>query len=248
MKVLILEDDLVDQMALSRSFNKKIPAAKITICNNISAALELLNNENFDWIISDFNLPDGTIQDILPFARKNKMICVSGELDNEKLKEFKIAGLFKYLIKDQHLNYLEAIINDIQNHDSNIIPDLNEINTNKIERSLKKHFENDIQTKREILEIFTSRTLEKDLPDLLSAINIKDEQKVKYLAHKIQSSFRLFNASEVLIMLLQLEDDIQMRPIPWEKMKFMSKDLEIERDCYSKRAHQILNKLNQHAG
>jgi len=65
--ILLIEDDLVDQMAFRRMMKKKHPDLPYEIANSIEQARACLQQANFTCIIIDFQLGDGTALDLLPF-------------------------------------------------------------------------------------------------------------------------------------------------------------------------------------
>jgi len=244
--ILILEDDLIDQMALMRHFNKKIPDAKITVCNNIEIANKHLASNLFDWVISDYNLPDGTILDILCFSKRIKMICVSGELEADKIDELKTGGLHKYLLKDQHLIYLTKIQDEIENSFASInSKDIVQEDTDDLMSNLRKHFDDDEAAKIEVLEIFLNQVVESDIPLLVKSVIFKDGKKLKYFAHKIQSSFKLFKASEAIELLSQMEDLAETSPISWDRAHELKLALLVHFTNYKLKAIALLDRLKE---
>ena len=68
-KILLIEDDKLDQMAFRRFVtNENIPY-DFVINSSILQAKETLKNEKFDVIVTDYSLGDGTALDILDFIK-----------------------------------------------------------------------------------------------------------------------------------------------------------------------------------
>jgi PAS domain S-box-containing protein len=109
--VLLIEDDLVDQMAFIRQMREQSEHYKIEVAGSISAARVLLEKIPVDIIISDFYLGDGTPLDILHdiIARKIPIIVVTSVEDHDAATYAKKCGIDDFLVKDQNYNYLKAL-------------------------------------------------------------------------------------------------------------------------------------------
>ncbi len=216
--VLILEDDIVDQMALTRMMAKNFPLCQVEICHNLAETLHSLKNKSYKWIISDFNLPDGTLVEILPFIGSANLICVSGELETEEINSLKKNGLYNFFIKDQQLEYLDKIKNEMSNYDEKIkikSPEPIGKSTNKVYQSLTRHFDNDNSIKKEIIEIFLNDIYPIQIQNLLKAVNSKDKKSTHFLSHKTQSSFRVLGAKDILATLNKWEIESSKDEIDW---------------------------------
>jgi PAS domain S-box-containing protein len=74
-----------------------------------------LVSENFDVIISDHSLGDGTALDVLDSAKNTPVIVVTGAGDEETAVKIWKAGAYDYLVKDINQNYLKAIPITVEN-------------------------------------------------------------------------------------------------------------------------------------
>ena len=81
---------------------------------DIAGAMELFSQENFDVLVSDMGLPDGSGLDLLPGLRNNPPkfggIIVSGYGTDEDLERSRAVGYREHLIKPVDVNQLEAAI------------------------------------------------------------------------------------------------------------------------------------------
>lgn len=75
MKVLYIEDDLIDQMAVRRLADKC--SCELLFVNSVKEAKVVLQAEKFDLIITDFNLGDGTAEDVLKLVTKQKIVLIT---------------------------------------------------------------------------------------------------------------------------------------------------------------------------
>ena len=109
--VLLIEDDLVDQMAFSRSMREQPESYQVEIAGSIADARTLLEKKPIDIIISDFYLGDGTPLDILPeiLGRGIPVIVVTSVEDHDAATHAIKSGVDDFLVKDQNYNYLKVL-------------------------------------------------------------------------------------------------------------------------------------------
>ena len=115
LKVLFIEDDKLDQMAFRRFVaDEKLPY-DYTIAGSLSEAQGLLGSQEFDVIISDYFLGDGTGLDILNSTEGIPVILVTGAADEKVAIEAWKAGAYDYLTKDLDHEYLKILPKTIRN-------------------------------------------------------------------------------------------------------------------------------------
>src|SRR5210317_1004282 len=105
-KILFIEDDKLDQMAFERFIKiEKLPY-DFTAASSVSQAQSILAREDFDIIVSDYSLGDGTALNILDLTKDIPVIIVTGEGDEEVATQAWRRGAYDYLTKDIERNYL----------------------------------------------------------------------------------------------------------------------------------------------
>jgi len=114
-KILLVEDNELDQMAFKRCVDDNAIPYDCTIAGSVSEARDALNRDRFDIIIADHSLGDGTAFDILDLAKDTPIIVVTGAGDEETAVKVWKAGAYDYLIKDLDQNYLKAIPITVEN-------------------------------------------------------------------------------------------------------------------------------------
>jgi PAS domain S-box-containing protein len=114
-KVLLIEDDELDQMAFKRFVEEEKLLYDYTIANSVSEAQRILGSEQFDIIVSDYSLGDGTALDILNSVKNTPIVLTTGVGDEEVAIKAWRAGAYDYLPKDIDLNYLKAVPKAIEN-------------------------------------------------------------------------------------------------------------------------------------
>jgi len=114
-KILLIEDDKLDQMAFKRLVEDENLPYDCTIAGSVSEAKSILASERFDVAIVDYMLGDGTAFDILDSARDIPTIFVTGTGSEEIAVKARRAGAYDYLIKDVKRNYLKAVPITVEN-------------------------------------------------------------------------------------------------------------------------------------
>lgn len=70
MRILHIEDDLSLQKLVSRGLARKFTAEVVTV-DSPDTAIEALQTGNFDIVVSDYNIKDGTGGQVLEWVRAN---------------------------------------------------------------------------------------------------------------------------------------------------------------------------------
>ncbi len=114
-KILLIEDDKLDQAAFKRLVEEQELPYDYTIAGSASEARKILGSERFDVVIADCFLGDGTAFDVLHLVKDTPVIVVTGTGNEEiAIKAWK-NGAYDYLIKDIERNYLKAFPITVEN-------------------------------------------------------------------------------------------------------------------------------------
>ncbi len=108
-KILLIEDNRVDQIAFRRLIQEKIFKYEYVIAGSLSDARKVLGSDRFDIIISDYMLGDGTAFDVFEIVDDIPVIVVTGEGDEGIAVKAMKAGAYDYIIKDSEQNYLKVL-------------------------------------------------------------------------------------------------------------------------------------------
>jgi PAS domain S-box-containing protein len=114
-KILFVEDDKLDQKAFERLVKDEKLPYDYTIAGSASEAKSILGSEQFDVVISDYALGDGTAFDVLDVVKNTPTIIVTGTGNEEVAVKTWRAGAYDYLIKDLDRNYLKALPVTVEN-------------------------------------------------------------------------------------------------------------------------------------
>ena len=108
-RLLLVEDDKVDQMAFERFVKRENLPYDYAIAGSVAAAEEVLKSTGFDIIISDYMLGDGTSFELFDLYKNVPVIITTGSGDEGVAVEAMKLGACDYLIKDPEGNYLQTL-------------------------------------------------------------------------------------------------------------------------------------------
>ncbi len=114
-KILMVEDDEIDQMAYKRMVDTEKLPYESTIAGSVAEARSILIAQQFDVLITDYNLPDGTGLDVLNLIKDTPVIFVTGAGNQEIAVKAMKGGACDYLMKDPQRNYLKVLPQTVQN-------------------------------------------------------------------------------------------------------------------------------------
>jgi signal transduction histidine kinase/FixJ family two-component response regulator len=131
-RLLMIEDDLVDRMAFERMVKAEGLPYEYTCVSSVGAGREALQSNKYDVVISDFRLGDGTAFDLIDeVASDVPLILVTGAGGEEVAVKAMKAGASDYLMKDVGGSYLKTLP----------ITVANTIKAKATERELKRYHE-----------------------------------------------------------------------------------------------------------
>jgi len=114
-RLLLIEDDKVDQFAFKRLVEEQGLPYSCSVAGSVSETREILSEEQFDIVISDYSLGDGTVFDAVDFKKHAPVIIVTG-VGNEDIAATAMKnGAYDYLTKDLERNYLKVLPLIIEN-------------------------------------------------------------------------------------------------------------------------------------
>jgi signal transduction histidine kinase/FixJ family two-component response regulator len=108
-RVLLVEDDQVDQMAFKRLVKSENLAYDYTIAGTVAEAKKILETAKFDLVITDYHLDDGDAFDLFNSIIDTPVIFATGLGDEAIAVKAMKAGVSDYMIKDLERNYLVTL-------------------------------------------------------------------------------------------------------------------------------------------
>ena len=108
-KILLVEDDQVDQMGFKRLVKSENLSYLYTIADSVLEARDILSRRQFDIVVSDYLLGDGTAFDIFDAAGDTPFVLITGSGNELVAVQAMKKGVYDYLIKDPNQNYLQIL-------------------------------------------------------------------------------------------------------------------------------------------
>ena len=110
LKILLVENDKLDQSAFTRLVSKDNLPYDYMIADSVSVATSVLKEKEFDVVLIDYMLDDGTGFDVLRQVPVNvPAIFITGTGSEEIAVEAMRSGASDYLIKDVERTYLKLL-------------------------------------------------------------------------------------------------------------------------------------------
>jgi PAS domain S-box-containing protein len=114
-QILLIEDDIVDQMAFKRFVKEEDIPYEYIIAGSVSEAKDILQSNEFDLIISDHFLGDGTAFDIFQLDIEAPIVMLTGTGNEEIAVKALKSGAYDYLIKDAGFGHFKYLPKTIEN-------------------------------------------------------------------------------------------------------------------------------------
>jgi diguanylate cyclase (GGDEF)-like protein/PAS domain S-box-containing protein len=108
-RVLLVEDELIDQLAFSRFIQREGLPYDAIIVSSVQEARSTLSEQKFDVIITDYHLGVDTALDLLEEIQDTPFIVITGLGDEEIAVKAMKLGASDYLTKDMQGNYLKTL-------------------------------------------------------------------------------------------------------------------------------------------
>lgn len=115
MRVLLIEDDTVDQIAFKRFVKDENLSFDYTIVGSVLEAKEVIASGVFDIVIADYSLGDGTALDVFDLSADIPIVITTGMGDEVIASKALKAGAYDYLTKDPERNYLKVLPATLEN-------------------------------------------------------------------------------------------------------------------------------------
>ena len=108
-KILLAEQDKVHQLAFKLFMDKDETSYDYEIAGSLNEVRGIINKKNFDVIITDFYLGDGTALDMLDLAEGVPLIVTTGVDDQQTAVGAMRKGAYDYLVRDKDYNYIKVM-------------------------------------------------------------------------------------------------------------------------------------------
>jgi len=107
--ILLVDDDQIDRMAFERHAKKSDFPYHYFLAGSVAEARAILATRQFDALILDYMLGDGTAFDLIDQAGQAALIVVTGLGDEKVAVKAMKAGAADYIVKDAQGGYLNTL-------------------------------------------------------------------------------------------------------------------------------------------
>lgn len=114
-KILFVEDDAIDRMAIERFIHDECPHYDCQMVESVQAAVEAIRSNSFDAIVTDYKLNRQTGFDVIAIKPNAPVIFITGNGDEEVAVKALKSGAYDYLIKDKNSHFLKVLPLTIEN-------------------------------------------------------------------------------------------------------------------------------------
>jgi PAS domain S-box-containing protein len=114
-RVLLVEDDIVDQRAFKRAVRELGLSYDYDVAGSVTDARGLLDENQYDAVITDYALGDGTAFDVMELVRGTPLVFTTGAGDEEVAVRAMKGGADDYLVKDHERAYLKKLPVTVEN-------------------------------------------------------------------------------------------------------------------------------------
>ncbi len=212
LRILIAEDDPVNQEVLSRMLEKK--GYKVTVVGNGLEALKAYQSQHFDVILMDIQMPvmDGVeaVKKIRELERQTSLkdavyhvpiIAVTAFSLLGDRERFLNCGMNEYIAKPFDIEELQQLINNVyeknSNDDFSEIPVINEKGEVEFVRNYGTKPRDDVRT--------VIKRVDKLLNELVLLIMNDNYMEVEDMIHSIKEQFGLMEAQELKDIAFRIE-------------------------------------------
>ncbi len=112
-KILLIEDDIVDQMAFKRLVKNEELPYDYEIADSVQKAKTMLSKKKYDIVVTDYHLGDGNAFEVFGLLKETPFIFITGGGDEGIAVKALKAGAFHYQVKDRERNYLKVLPSSI---------------------------------------------------------------------------------------------------------------------------------------
>jgi CheY-like chemotaxis protein len=114
LRILLVEDHGDTRHTLSRLLTHF--GHQISVAENTQTALEMVQSEKFDVVLSDIGLPDGSGYDVISQAKRKrpvKGVAITGFGTDEDIRRGKEAGFDFHLVKPIDFHELRNVLDQV---------------------------------------------------------------------------------------------------------------------------------------
>ena len=114
LRILLVEDHSDTRQTLSRLLTHF--GHQISVADNSQSALKIMGSQEFDVVLSDIGLPDGSGYEVISRAKRKqpvKAVAITGFGTDEDIRRGKAAGFDFHLVKPIDLHELRNVLDQV---------------------------------------------------------------------------------------------------------------------------------------
>ena len=114
LRILLVEDHSDTRRTLSRLLTHF--GHQISVADNTESALKIMGSQEFDVVLSDIGLPDGSGYDVISEAKRKqpvKAVAITGFGTDEDIRRGKDAGFDFHLVKPIDFHELRSVLDEV---------------------------------------------------------------------------------------------------------------------------------------
>src|SRR5438067_5953644 len=114
LRILLVEDHSDTRQTLSRLLTHF--GHQISVADNSQSALKIMGSQEFDVVLSDIGLPDGSGYDVISEAKRKqpvKAVAITGFGTDEDIRRGKDAGFDFHLVKPIDFHELRSVLDEV---------------------------------------------------------------------------------------------------------------------------------------
>ena len=114
LRILLVEDHSDTRRTLSRLLTHF--GHQISVADNTQSALKIMGSQEFDVVLSDIGLPDGSGYDVISEAKRKqpvKAVAITGFGTDEDIRRGKDAGFDFHLVKPIDFHELRSVLDEV---------------------------------------------------------------------------------------------------------------------------------------
>ena len=204
--ILYIEDDTIDQMAFKRILANE-DWLRFTLSNSVAEGHDLWSKSDFDLVITDYHLSDGTAHDVLAFISSGPVVVVTGTLRPEEQVRFSELGAKYYLAKPLIPDEFLALLKEVLTLDPSAeVPSEPAISFDL--SYLKDLSQGDPEFEAEMIQIFLDE-MPDGIEEIHKLVETQEWPKLGASLHKLKSKIRLMGMVELKELTDRLEKNFK---------------------------------------
>lgn len=206
MRLLYIEDDQIDQMALQRLLKKG--DIELTVANSLEEATTFTTQNTFDLVLTDMFLGTHQASDVVKAMPGQSVVVLSGVADPRALSELYDMGIKGHMIKPLTMENIPQLFEMAGKKPcQQTVPAEVEKETTRTQLDLtplQKITRGNAKLQADLIRIFLE-VVGAESERMQQGLQAQDWENLSYSLHRIKSNLRMFDLRELLQSTEKLE-------------------------------------------